>query len=147
MRISILFAFFILSTFVVSAQKGEQNLKKGLAVEGYDVVAYFDGKAQVGNKNIKSSFNGATYWFSTDANKQKFDDAPEDFVPQYGGWCAYAVAKDKGKVSVDPKTFEVRDGKLYLFYNKLFTNTLKLWLEEGPEELQGLADEKWPEIK
>jgi YHS domain-containing protein len=136
-----------LCTLAIFGQKGELNLKKGLAVDGYDVVAYFEGTAKEGSKELTSEHEGATYRFSSKENKQKFDKNPESYLPQYGGYCAYAVAKDQGKVSIDPETFEVRDGKLYLFYNKLFTNTLKSWLEEGPEKLQKLADKKWPEIK
>ena len=47
------------------------------------------------------------------------------------------------KVGIDPKTFELRNGKLYLFYNKGKTNTLELWLKESPEKLKIQADKNW----
>ena len=69
------------------------------------------------------------------------------YVPQYGGWCAYALGAKAKKVSIDPETYEIRDGKLYLFYNAFFNNTLESWLEEGPKELQKKADKNWEKLK
>ena len=67
-------------------------------------------------------------------------------MPQYGGYCAYAIAKDGKKVGVNPKTFEIRDGKLYLFYNSWGVNTLKKWQEDAIE-FQKKADKNWVDIK
>jgi len=69
------------------------------------------------------------------------------YVPQYGGYCAYAIAKNGKKVSINPKTFEIRDDKLYLFYNSWGTNTLDMWVKQGPEALQKKADSTWEKIK
>ena len=69
------------------------------------------------------------------------------YVPQYGGYCAYAIADKGKKVSIDPETFEIRDGKLYLFYNAWGTNTLKMWLKEDVKGLQEKADKNWEDIK
>ena len=66
---------------------------------------------------------------------------------QYGGYCAYAIAVDSKKVSINPKTFEIRDGKLYLFYNAWGTNTLKLWQKENVKGLQEKADKYWEALK
>lgn len=57
------------------------------------------------------------------------------------------LEKNGKKVSINPKTFEIRDGKLYLFFNSWGTNTLELWQKEGPEKLQQKADENWKKIK
>ena len=83
------------------------------------------------------------FHFVSKENKEKFEAAPEQFVPQYGGYCAYAIGLKEKKVSIDPETFEIRDGKLYLFYNKFGTNTLDLWNEQNPEELKAKADAYW----
>ena len=58
---------------------------------------------------------GATYYFKSEQNKQQFLKIPEKFLTQYGGWCAYAVGGKAEKVSIDPETFIITDGKLYLF--------------------------------
>ena len=63
-------------------------------------------------------------------NKKKFDGNPEKYMPAYGGWCAYAIGATKEKVKINPNTYKIIDGKVYLFYNKNFTNTLKLWNED-----------------
>ena len=61
-------------------------------------------------------------------------------------FCAYAMGAKGSKVPVNPETFEIRDGKLYLFYNKGNTNTLTLWTKEGAKELKEKADKNWKKI-
>jgi len=138
---------FLMLGYISFAQSIDYNTKKGYAANGYDVVAYFDGKALNGSKELSTEHDGARYKFSSQENKDKFMENPFKYVPQYGGYCAYAVAKSGKKVGIDPKTFEIRDGKLYLFYNSGRTNTLKLWTNESPEELQVKADKNWEKIK
>lgn len=110
-----------------SAKQPQYNLSKsGLAISGYDPVAYFTtGKAVEGKKDILVQTDGITYLFSTPQNRDLFKANPAKYRPQYGGWCAYAMGAKGEKVEVDPETFKVLDGKLYLFYNKYFNNTLK----------------------
>ena len=67
---------------------------------------------------------------------------PLNYEPQYGGWCAYAMGKDGSKVEVDPETFKIIDGKLYLYYNKFFNNTLKSW-NKDETNLKSRADLNW----
>ena len=109
--------------------------KRGLAIGGFDPVAYFPeggGKATKGKKKLAAVHRGVTYRFATEANKQLFVATPERFEPRYGGWCAWAMADGKGdKVEVDPESFTVEDGKLYLFYDGLFGNTRKKWKKKG----------------
>ena len=71
----------------------------------------------------------------------------EAYIPQYGGYCAYAVAESSKKVNIDPETFEIRDGKLYLFYNSWGNNTLKKWNKKNVKGLQKKADLNWEVIK
>lgn len=100
------------------------NLKNGYAAQGYDVVAYFQYKVTKGNVRYQYTFEGIKYRFNDDENLIKFQRNPEKYVPQYGGFCAYTIAKNGKKVGVNPKTFTISDGKLYLFYNSWGTNTL-----------------------
>lgn len=145
MRFSVILILF--STFVLSAQNIDYNTKKGYAAEGYDVVAYFNNEAKEGNKTHTTSYDGVNYKFASEQNLKAFLKSPKRYLPQYGGYCAYAVALKSKKVSIDPETFEIRDGKLYLFYNAWGTNTLKLWEQEQPEELVQKGDKNWDKIK
>lgn len=135
---------FIL-TLVLSATLFAQdiNTKKGYAAEGYDVVAYFSNQALKGEKANTTTYGGVKYKFATQENLKTFIASPEKYAPQYGGFCAYAVATDGTRVSIHPESFQIKDGKLYLFYNTVFANTLEKWNEEGPELLQPRADINW----
>lgn len=117
--------------------------KSTLAIEGYDPVAYFtQNKAVKGSKALAVSHEGITYYFSSEANKQAFIAKPSAYEPQYGGWCAYAMGYNGEKVEVDPGTFKITGGKLYLFYNKYFNNTLKSW-NKDEAALKASADKNW----
>lgn len=118
--------------------------EKGVAVEGYDVVAYFDGKPAKGQESMTSQYQGRTYRFASAASRARFAADPASFAPQYGGWCAYAMA-DGDKVEIDPKTFKIFDGKLYLFYNGLLGNTLKSW-NKAEAALKPKADSAWVKL-
>lgn len=117
-----------------------------LALSGYDPVAYIKhGTAAKGKVNLTASHNGVTYRFSTEVNQKEFLSSPASYVPQYGGWCAYAMGAKGEKVEVDPETFKIIDGKLYLFYNRFFTNTLESW-NEDEAKLKLSADKNWTKI-
>lgn len=124
----------------------DYNTKKGYVAEGYDVVAYYNNKAVKGAKKYTAIYDGVKFKFSTKKNLKVFKKSPEKYVPAYGGYCAYAIGLKGKKVSIDPRTFEVRDGVLYLFYNSWGTNTLELWEKEGAEELKVKADENWEKM-
>jgi len=143
----LLILIFLTSICSVSAQNIDYNLKKGFVAEGYDVVEYFNNKAIEGNKKFIAKFDDVSYKFVSKTNLEVFNSNPKKYVPQYGGYCAYAVAVKGKKIGVNPETFEIRDGKLYLFYNSWGTNTLELWIEENAKELQKKADEHWKTIK
>ena len=134
-------------SFSALAQHTDYNLKKGYAAEGYDVTAYFENQAIEGDKQYTTTYDGVKWKFASQANLDKFKANSEKYIPQYGGYCAYAVAVKAEKIGVDPKTFEIRDGKLYLFYNSWGVNTLEKWNEEGAPTLKGQADAAWNKIK
>ncbi|MEO8770225.1 MAG: YHS domain-containing (seleno)protein [Ferruginibacter sp.] len=129
------------------AQKKNLNLDDGIAIHGYDAVAYFtEGKAIKGKKELGGiTYKGGLYYFSSAANKETFKKNAAAYEPQYGGWCAYAMGNDGSKVNVDPETFKIVSGKLYLFYNKYFTNTLKTW-NKDEVRLMKSADANWQKI-
>ena len=108
---------FLIVTSSAYAQTIDYNLKKGYMANGYDVVSYFNNEALEGNKKFTSKYDGADYKFSSEKNLTLFTENPEKYVPQYGGYCAYAIAEKADKVSINPKTFQIKDGKLNLFYN------------------------------
>lgn len=136
---------FVFITSFVQAQS-DYNLKKGAIANGYDVVAYFNNKAEKGSKKYTTTYEGALFKFSSEKNLETFKKTPQKYIPQYGGYCAYAIGKTGEKVDINPKTFEIRNGKLYLFYNSWGTNTLTLWLQENPDELQKQADKNWRKL-
>lgn len=148
----ILFAAFLLLVGVSAMsqealRKKEFNLgKNGLAIDGYDPVAYFkENKAIKGNSSFATVYQGATYYFSSADNKEEFKKNPAKYEPQYGGWCAYAMGKNGEKVEIDPETFKIVDGKLFLFYNRFFNNTLKSW-NKDELNLHTKADVNWKKI-
>jgi len=141
---AILVAFLFVSSVAFSQQN--VNLKKGFIANGYDVVEYFNNKAVKGNKKFITTFDGVKFKFSSAKNVEIFKSNPAKYIPQYGGYCAYAIGKTGEKISINPKTFEIRNGKLYLFYNAWGTNTLDLWVKEGALELKENADKNWEKL-
>tara|TARA_B110000090_G_C13180397_1_gene369029 strand:+ start:57 stop:494 length:438 start_codon:yes stop_codon:yes gene_type:complete len=137
-----LLLFLISSTFIAQ----NHNTKKGFIADGYDVVSYFDQKAKKGNKEFTAEFDGLKFKFSSKQNLALFNENPRKYMPQYGGYCAYAMGAKGKKVDIDPKTFETRDGKLYLFYNSWGTNTFELWKKEGADKLRKQADKNWKKL-
>lgn len=122
------------------------NIENGLGIQGYDPVAYFTkGKAVEGSKDYSFEYRGITYRFSTSQNRDLFKTNPQKYEPFYGGWCAYAMGANGEKVEVDPETFKIVDGKLNLFYNAYFNNTLKSW-NKDEANLKKKADANWQSI-
>jgi YHS domain-containing protein len=119
------------------------NVEKGLAIQGYDPVAYFvQNKAIKGNKQFAAFAEGVTYYFSSAANKDLFIKDYKKYEPQYGGWCAYAMGATNDKVEIDPETFKIKNGKLYLFYHTWVNNTLNKW-NKDELNLNTKADKNW----
>jgi YHS domain-containing protein len=145
---------FILLAFVYTwsaaqtdqERKANFNIENNIALQGYDPVAYVKSKkAIVGKKEIVTSYKGINYRFSSTENVELFKKSPNTYEPAYGGWCAYAMGNSGEKVEVDPHTFKLIDGKLYLFYNFYFNNTLKSW-NKSEAELKAKAEANWKKI-
>lgn len=124
----------------------------GFAVSGYDVVAYFDlpqseiGSPQTmavpGRSDITAGYNGSTFAFSTEANRDLFLADPEKYAPQFDGHCAYGVAKG-GKVPANPHLWRIVDGKLYL---NITENVVGFWEEDIPGNIS-TANGNWADIE
>ncbi len=123
-------------------RKSNYNIKKGVAIGGYDPVSYFDNKPAEGKPEFAYSFKGVSYRFSTSSNQKRFIATPEKFEPAYGGWCAYAMGENGEKVKIDPETHKILDGRLYLFYNFWGNNTLTDW-NKNENILKTKGDQHW----
>ncbi len=146
-----IFVLFITATFLtasnyptqnISVRKKHFNHSTGLAIEGYDPVSYFSNKPKEGSKNRSYTYKGITYRFSSTTNLNLFKKNPAKYEPQYGGWCAYAMGNSNEKVEVDPETYKIVKGKLYLFYNSFFNNTKTDW-NKNEKNLKAKADKNW----
>jgi YHS domain-containing protein len=119
------------------------NTEKKVAIQGYDAVAYFANKKPIkGKASLAVNHQGIVYYFATEANKKVFIASPNQYEPQYGGWCAFAMGDNGKKVEVNPETFKIIDGKLYLFYNAYFNNTLTSW-NKNEKALKTKAEANW----
>ena len=149
-KVSIILFVVLMSlpTFAQTALKRtkEYNLENKVALQGYDPVAYFiQKKALKGKTTLATTYEGVVYYFSTQANKEFFAKNPSQYEPQFGGWCAYAMGANAEKVEINPETFKILDGKLYLFYNAYFNNTLKSW-NKDEVNLKKKAETNWKKI-
>jgi YHS domain-containing protein len=116
---------------------------KGIFLKGYDTVAYFkQGKALKGNPAIESTYQGVTYLFASTANKADFDKDPTKYVPQYGGFCAYAVANGVIAAPDAAEVFTVYKGKLYIGGNPDALKSFKTHIDENIEK----ADAYWRQV-
>jgi len=121
----------------------KQNLKNGIAAKGFDVVSFFSRNPKKGNENYTANYDGGKYLFSSEENKEKFVASLGQYVPQYGGYCAIAMSENK-EVTPNPKSWEVRDGKLYFFTRMLFgiIDAKRQWTKD-PTTKRDLADNAW----
>ncbi len=148
-KISLLVALLMLG--IASAQQNlnyrtkQFNLDKGVALSGYDPVSYFLKNPKEGSKTYVFTQDGVKYYFANAANLETFKKNPAAYEPQYGGWCAYAMGAKGEKVEVDPETYKIVEGKLYLFYNRLFNNTLTDW-NKDESNLKKKADANWMKL-
>jgi YHS domain-containing protein len=111
-----------------------------LAVKGYDVVAYFDdGRAVAGSTAFEHEVGGVRYRFASAANRDRFVQDPQRYLPQYGGFCAYAVSKGY-TADTDPQAWRIVDGRLFLNYDR---GVQRLWEEDIPGRI-AKGDANWP---
>lgn len=113
------------------------------AVGGFDPVAYFtEGKPIEGKKNFHIQYQGADWYFSSRQNLDLFQNDPEKYAPQYGGFCAWAVAAKHSRAPGNPQYWKIVNDKLYLNYDK---SVQEKWLGDIPGFIKE-ADEYWPRL-
>ncbi len=113
-----------------------------VAIRGTDPVAYFlEGRPVAGSREFTVDWQGATWRFSSQENRDAFRAEPERYAPQYGGYCAWAVANGY-TASTDPEAWSLVDGKLYLNYS---LSVRARWAEDIPGNIQR-GDENWPGV-
>ena len=125
----IFIAFVAISSTSLFAQDNKANNidNSNIALEGYSPVSYADlSLAQKGVKEFKATHEGITYYLTSAEQKVTFEKNPEKYLPQYGGYCAYGVAKDS-LVKIEPENWMIVEDKLYLNYNDDFQ---QLWEED-----------------
>ncbi len=116
---------------------------QGLALRGYDPVAYFiDGAPVEGSAAFTATHEGATYRFASAANRDAFVADPDAYLPQYGGFCAFGTAMGY-KVDADPAAWRIVDGELYLNLNQ---KVQRRWNTDVPGYIE-MADGKWDAIR
>jgi YHS domain-containing protein len=117
--------------------------RNGLAIDGYDPVAYFtEGRPVQGVAEFEYTWNGTKYRFVSAATRDRFEKDPEAFAPQYGGFCSYAVSRGY-TADIDPVAWAVVDGKLYLNYSVRVQRT---WETDAPGNIRK-ADVNWVTLR
>lgn len=115
--------------------------RNNVAAGGYDTVSFFAGKPLEGSKDFTADYNGAIWYFSSRTNLDLFNANPEAFAPQYGGYCAWALAHGK-LAKGSPKHWTVLDGRLFLNFNARVQDG---WNADRDDFIVK-ADKKWPNI-
>ncbi len=138
-----LFLFCTISLFLVSGctTLGDKPVyqQSGVAIRGYDPVVYFDlNKAMQGEPEFSVRYQNAIWYFISEKNRTRFTDNPEHFLPEYGGYCAYAMSFGL-VVSSDPEAFSIINDRLYLNYSK---SVRKKWLKNTVGFIQD-ANKHW----
>jgi YHS domain-containing protein len=144
MKKSILILFVALLSATTFAQTAKHiNLKNNIAIQGYDLVAFFESnKAIEGKKEISSKYNGAIYYFSSESNKALFLKKPEYYLPQFGGFCAYGMSEGY-EAPIQPEAFTIVDNKLFLNYN---LKVKEMWSKEQTARIEK-ATVNWEKIQ
>ena len=125
------------------AQKSPVYAEKGIAINGYDAVAYFtQGKPVMGTENYSYRWHDALWYFSSKQNLDSFSHNPEKYAPQFGGYCAYGVSEGH-KAPTQHDAWTIVDGKLYFNYNK---EVLDIWKKNMQQRIQD-AEKNWVDIK
>ena len=113
-----------------------------VAIEGYDPVAYFvDGEPRQGRADLTYRWKDGTWYFASEANRERFQAAPERYAPRYGGYCAWAVSRGY-TASIDPHAWRIVDGRLYLNYS---LSVKRQWERNIPDNISR-ANQNWPRL-
>ncbi len=124
------------------AEKPVNTTFTGVAIKGYDPVAYFTaGKPMKGSSDFAYEWNGAEWRFASEGNRDAFKADPVKYAPQFGGYCAWAVSRGY-TAGIDPDAWKIVNSRLYLNYS---TKVQAQWSEDIPGNV-AKAEENWPKI-
>lgn len=143
----LLIAGFVLAGGVEAARQSGRvvspfNTTGGVALDGYDVVAYFEeGKPVKGSSRFAHRWQDTTWHFASEARRDTFARNPDRFAPQFGGFCAYGVSRGYA-VDIDPEAWAIVDGRLYLNYSKSVQRT---WNQDRAGYI-AKAEANWPAV-
>lgn len=141
-RMTTLAALVLASGSLVHGDEPARYVKRGLALDGYDAVAYFtESRAVRGRADLEFEWDGARWRFASPANRDRFAKEPQRFAPQFGGYCAYAVSQGH-TASADPEAWSVVNGRLYVNYSQ---SVKKTWEKDIPGYLRQ-AEANWPAV-
>ena len=157
---------FIITCFLMSvaliAQSDTNHLKpifnvtdQGLALKGYDPVSYFMDKTPgEGKTDLEFKYQGVTYRFLSEKNRKLFVKNPNQYLPEYGGYCAFGLVAPGGKYGfkngrydVNPLSYKIINAKLYLFYHDSTYDAKLNWNKEPESDLIEKADKYWSELQ
>jgi YHS domain-containing protein len=121
---------------------GSINAANGVAIQGYDVVAYVTQQQAVkGDRAFRHEWRGVTWQFASAEHRDRFARSPDAYAPEFGGFCAYGVSRGYA-VDIDPQAFTIDDGKLYLNYSKRVQST---WNQDRAGYIEK-ARQNWPKV-
>src|SRR5258708_2967335 len=142
-RFSLLFLVMVLALPALGETKTLLNLDKaGVAIQGYDPVAFFtDGKPVRGTPQFVSRHNGAIYQFASREHKELFTKDPAKYEPAFGGYCAFGVSRNK-LVEIDVEAFQIVNGRLLLQYSKSVRNDFNKDMKSNLAK----AEQNWPAL-
>lgn len=154
-KLSLLALTLVLGSFPVSAGAPKAPtplthnlLGPGVGLEGFDPVSYWPeggGRPTQGTIKLTFSHAGVAYRFASEKNLEAFKAAPERFLPQYGGYCAWAMGAIDQRVDVNPKHYVIRDGRLYLFFSDANVVTRDAWKKDAAALIEK-ADQNYAKL-
>jgi|GEM_PF-352358 YHS domain-containing protein len=142
-KLIFLFCFFLGLPIMAQTLKSLQNLDKaGVALQGYDPVAFFSQRKTVkGTSEFQSSYKGAKYYFASAKDKSAFDGDPAKYQPQFGGFCAYGVSR-RHTAPIKIEAFQIVNGRLLM----QFDLDVKSDFNKDQSGNLAKADHNWPSI-
>lgn len=139
----LLINLFLCLGYIHSASANDFNVNRdGVAMHGYDPVAYFNHEPLQGDPRIAVTHAGVIYHFATLANMKLFRADTNKYIPQFGGYCSYGVRMGK-KLDIDPESYAIRNNQLYLLLNR---STKEVWDKDRDRNI-AIAHRLWPSIK
>ena len=140
---------FLLAGVSATVTHAESPKKKintdvfGVAIKGYDTVAYFTERhAMKGKSEFTYNWNDAKWYFTSAEHRNLFEANPDRYAPRYGGYCAASMASTGSMFDINPEAFKIIDGKLYLYYDNKYGNEFAARGEKNIKK----ADENWMKV-